>query len=178
MKKINYILFIPTLFLLVYCKKDPKIVLESENKIFETVFLNIVDSTYKEGRLYLKDFPNGTAIETRIAELKKDTSKLVFAIDIEKYKIDLKKYNNKKFTFKDISEFPRGNRYEIWETKYDFEFAGALYFSTIKFDKQRKNGILKVSYGCGTKCGWGYQVFIKKNGQNWFVEKVTVINMS
>ncbi len=140
-----------------------------EKEVFKQVFLNVVDSTYQDGRIYFK-FPDGTDLETRKALLVKDTSKLVFAIH-EEYGIDLKSYNNHKFVFKNFSEFPQKNKYEMWETKYKFGFAGALYFYPIQFNS-KESGIIKVSYGCGTKCGADYEVSIKRINNKWIVDKV------
>jgi hypothetical protein len=156
------------IFLQLSCKEKEPIV-NFEKEVFKQVFLNVVDSTYQDGRIYFK-FPDGTDIETRKALLVKDTSKLVFAID-EEYGIDLKNYNNHKFVFKNISEFPQKNKYDMWETKYKFGFAGAFYFYPIQFNS-KESGIIKVSYGCGTRCGADYEVSIKKINNKWIVDKV------
>ena len=53
-----------------------------------------------------------------------------------------------------------------------------LRFSRIQFTKNFQKGVLAVSYGCGTKCGWDYLVFIRKENKKWIVEEVKVTSMS
>jgi hypothetical protein len=181
--------------------------LNFEKKVFDEVFLEIVDSTHKDGRVYLTFLP-GMDFEKRKAKFEKDTCKLVFAItdftwpiwkeskkeiidhfknseftyddnkDVEKFIINLEKFSNSKYIFKYKSKFPKGDKYKIWETKYDFEFAGALVFSRIQFTKNFQKGVLAVSYGCGVNCGWNYLVFIRKENKKWIVENVKVTSMS
>ncbi|WP_367771592.1 hypothetical protein AB3G33_16185 [Flavobacterium sp. WC2421] len=174
MKTAKIIFLILLTFFFFSCKKkevQKKNFYDFESEVFSEVFTEIVDSTYQDGRLYFK-FPDLISIEARKVLLEKDTTRIVLAIDIEKYKLDLKKYNNRKFEFKSISEFPRNTNDEIWETKYDFEFAGALYFYPIKFNSTKEKGTLKVLYGCGTKCGANYEVSIEKENGKWKLEKV------
>lgn len=181
--------------------------LNFEKKVFDEVFLEVVDSTHKDGRVYLTWLP-GMDFEKRKAKFEKDTCNLVFAIgdftwpiwegnkkeiidhfknsefayddskDVEKFKINVDKFPNAKYIFKYESKFPKGDKYKIWETKYDFEFAGALTFSRIQFSKNFQKGVLAVSYACGTKCGWYYLVFISKKNKKWIVEEVKVTGMS
>ena len=215
MKMLKIIFIIQLFFTLNNCRqkedvsmgKEPDSYLNFEKKVFKEVFVEIVDSTHKDGRVYLQELP-GMDFEKRKAKFEKDTNKLVFAIfdftwpiwkenkkeiinhynnsefayddskDIEKFKIDLHEFPNSKYIFKYNSKFPKGDKYKIWETKYDFEFAGALVFSRIQFTKNFEKGALAVSYACGTKCGWNYLVFIKKKNQKWIVEEVKVTSMS
>lgn len=174
MKHANILLLILLMFFLFSCQKkeaQKNVISNFDDEVFEEIFIATVDSTYQDGRLYLK-FPDTTSIETRKELLEKDAARIVLAIDVEKYKINLKKYNNNKFEFKNISEFPRSNKYEMWETKYNFEFAGALYFYPIKFNSTKEKGTLKVLYGCGTRCGANYEVLIKKENGKWKIERV------
>ena len=89
----------------------------------------------------------------------------------DRYKIDLSRYKNRKFVFRYLSELPEDTEFGNWSVKYK-KFAGAMFFSRILFDRMRENGALSVSFYCGSKCGLGYIVFIKKVKEKWVVDKV------
>ena len=94
----------------------------------------------------------------------KTESKLEYTLDLEK--IVLKN----KFKLKHINEFP--NRNKIWQTEYDFNFSGVLFFTRIQFDKDKKNGILDGAFSCGGKCGQGFRIYIKKTKEKWIIDEV------
>lgn len=171
---------------------------EFEQNIFDELFVSIVDSTYKDQRLYTC-FPeqgkpiydkkgNWIGLDTvgqhqrdleckikRIA-LSKDTINLVIALGNEgliNEKTDLNKYKSSKFIFKHLSEYPRENDYEYngWKAHYS-KFAGAMSFSKINFNTKKDFGIIKVWYSCGGRCGLGYSVYIKKIKNKWIINKV------
>lgn len=200
---------------------------ETEQKIFEQIFLKLVNSTYKDKRLYtffppqtkpifdkngnwIKDDTTGQhqkniEFEAKRSILKKDTLGLVIAISKSRHsmpemfsqfistyfptfkfndsnhsyqnEIIIENLKNKKFTFKYLSELPKTEDYENWSVKYP-KFAGALYFSIIKFDTKKENGIISVSYGCGGNCGIDYLVSIKKKKNHWHIDKVVQIGIS
>ncbi len=163
------------ILLLISCKKKISYI-EFEQNVFDEVFLKIVDSTYKDKRLYTF-FPNRDQSDNdpdfliQRKMLENDTIGLVIAVSNER-KIDLKKFKNRKFVFKNISEITEVNpEYEKWSEKYP-KFAGAMSFSKIRFDDTYQSGEIMVSYSCGGKCGLGYNVFIKKVNQKWIVDKV------
>ena len=186
-----------TILLLLFCgcKHSPE---EFEQKIFDELFISIVDSTYIDQRLYtcfpekgeMRYDQNGKRIgfdtvgqyqrdlqcEIKRSALKIDTLNLVIAIGNEgliNEETNLFKYNNSKFIFKHLSEHPRGADLEYTEWKNSHEkFAGAMSFSHIKFDDKRENGTLEVSYSCGGKCGLGYLVYITKKGEKWLISKI------
>ncbi|MFV5700993.1 hypothetical protein ACM55F_03880 [Flavobacterium sp. XS2P12] len=187
------------LFLLIFslsCEKRNS-VLEFEQNVFDQIFLNVVDLTYKDKRLYTlfpevspkllydKDgkwigrdttgqYQREVDCELKREILKKDTLNLIIAIDNEgliSMKTDLKKYSNNKFIFKHFSELPKIEEYQNWGVKYP-KFAGVMSFSRIQFNHKKENGVLNVSYSCGGKCGLGYSVYIKKNNKKWIVYKV------
>lgn len=137
----------------------------------------------------------------RITQIEKDTSKLILAFNpILKYdQEDLAKYfkthfkNAKtlipkekkdsvyafeykniklpnKFKLKDISLFPKGR--EIWKSKYPFVFSGVVYFTRIQFDQDKRFGILNGGFTCGSHCGQGFRIFIKKVNKKWIIDKV------
>ena len=135
-------------------------------------------------------------------KIKKDTSKIIIAFDpllkdnrqdlredfkkhfkntqifISKekkeseYIFDFKSIKlNNKFELKNISQFPK-ERGLIWMTKYDFVFSGAVFFSRIEFDKNKKFGIFDGGFACGGRCGQGYRIYIKKANNKWIIDKI------
>lgn len=134
--------------------------------------------------------------------IEKDTSKLIVAFDpkIERSNKDLKEYLEQhfkgaksfypivegdstyiidfkniplkgKFELRNISEFPK-DRYEFWRKKYDFVFFGAVFFTRIQFDKDKKFGVLDGDFACGRHCGNGFRIYIKKRGEKWVIDKI------
>jgi hypothetical protein len=135
-------------------------------------------------------------------EIEKDTSKLIVAFvpilkkirgevkgDFEKHFHKIKLYElkaekdteyvfdfkniklNNKFKLKNYFEFPQ-ERGLIWETKYNFVFSGVLDFSRIQFDKDKKYGVLDAGFGCGSLCGQGFRIYIKKVENKWVIDKI------
>jgi hypothetical protein len=194
MKQLNNIIIIFT-FIFFGCEKKVSKA-EFEQNVFDEVFVKIVDSTYKDKRLYTC-FPeqgepiydkNGRWIgfdsigqkqrdiecEIKRASLKKDTLNLIIAVGnvgLINDKTELQKYNCLKFVFKHLSELPKVEDYENWGAKYS-KFAGAMFFSNIKFDNKKETGTLSVGYACGGTCGISYTVFIKKIKKKWIVSRV------
>lgn len=76
-----------------------------------------------------------------------------------------------KFELKNISQFPK-ERDAIWQTKYDFVFSGIVFLSRIKFDEQKKFGILDAGFVCGGLCGQGFRIYIKKIENKWVIDEV------
>ena len=94
------------------------------------------------------------------------------------YTIDFKNIPLKgKFEIRDMSEFPK-DRLEFWRKKYDFVFSGAVYFTGIKFDKERKFGVLDGGFSCGRLCGIGVRVYIKKVNEKWIIDKIDNTSVS
>jgi hypothetical protein len=88
------------------------------------------------------------------------------------YDFDFKNIKlNNKFELKNFYEFPKG-RCKIWETKYNFVFSGVLDFSRIQFDKNKKFGVLEAGFGCGSLCGRGSRIYIKKVNNKWIIDKI------
>jgi hypothetical protein len=135
-------------------------------------------------------------------KIKRDTSKIVIAFDpvikdnSQEVKADFEKHFknakifipkekteseyifefkdiklNNKFKLKNISQFPK-ERGAIWNAKYDFVFSGAVFFSRIQFDKDKKFGVLDGGFACGRLCGQGYRIYIKKLNQKWIIDKI------
>ena len=222
------LIFKLTIFALLFSSCQKKMTeVDFEQNVFNQVFLKLVDSTYKDKRLYtffppspkpifdkygnwIKDDTTGQhkkniEFEAKRNILKKDTLGLVIAINkirhfasehyeqfipyyfpTFKYHISKEQFQNEiaiesfkssKFSFKYLSELPEVEDYENWSVKYS-KFAGALYFSIIKFDDKKENGILSVEYACGGKCGLTYLVRIKKKNNHWLIDKVVQIGIS
>ncbi len=100
---------------------------------------------------------------SKLHKLKKEDC-LDYKIDIEKIKL------KSKFKLMDLSKFPE--RDKIWETKYNFNFSGVVFFNKIQFDTSKKYGILDGGFLCGVKCGQGYRIYIKKVNSKWKIDKV------
>jgi hypothetical protein len=167
-----------------------------EREVLNEIFIKVVDSTYKDKRIYTslpergKDIfdHNGNWVgkdtvgqgkrdidhKILIEALKNDTLNLVIAIGkggLINDQTELQHYCSRKFIFKHLSELQPASEYDNWTAKYP-KFAGVLVFSTIKFDVTNEHGSLDVSYHCGGKCGLGYRVTIKKVNRKWAISKV------
>ena len=169
---------------------------EFEQAVLNEIFLKVVDSTYKDKRIYTS-FPDmgedmydknekwiGRNLigqhkrdikhKAKIEALRKDTSNLIIAVGnggLINDKTELQNYNNRKFIFKHLSELPPAINFKNWAAKYP-KFVGVLVFSNIKFDVSKTSGTLDVSYHCGDRCGLGYVVTIKKVDDKWVISKV------
>lgn len=200
MSRIKFIIPIIA-FIFFSCEK--KITDEQfEQNVLNEIFLKVVNSTYKDKRLYTC-FPkrgediydeNGKWIgqdttgqyqrdidcELKRGALQKDTLNLIIAVGnhgLINDKTELRKLNSQKFIFKHLSELPKVEDYENWETKYS-KFAGAMFFSNIKFDNKKETGTLSVGYSCGGNCGLSYIVYVKKTNDKWIVSKVEQTGIS
>lgn len=196
MRRVTETILLIATFVFFGC--DKKITEEEfKQSIFDELFISIVDSTYKDQRLYTC-FPeqgkpiydkNGRWIgldsvgqhqrdlecEVKRSALEKDTLNLIIALENQgliNEKTDLSKYKNSKFIFRHLSEHPRGKDLEYTEWKTENKFAGVMSFTKIKFDAKKENGSLDVSYRCGGKCGLGYSVYIKKIKEKWVIVKI------
>jgi hypothetical protein len=85
------------------------------------------------------------------------------------YKIDLNAYNlNSVFKLVLASAYNNNRNLEP-----SFEIVlKELSFSRIVFNKERNRGILTCEYVCGTLCGNGYRVFIKKLKGKWHIDYI------
>ncbi len=188
MKSIKLIsLIIISFFTLLNCKKESNY--ETESRVFDDIFISIVDSTLIDRRTYL----GFEYSRKQIDSIKKDSLNRIVAFipklggidsdDLKKIPKDYKsisdsvwsftpeKYNTNKYIFKKTAELPFDNSYENWKNKYP-KFSGVLSFSQIYFDKEMQNGILSVTYTCGVSCSVGYLLYIEKVNNKWKVKKV------
>jgi len=135
-------------------------------------------------------------------KIKKDTSKIVIAFNpiIEYSNEDLKEYLekhfkntkacvpkekiyneyildfqkiklNNRFELRHINQFPK-ERGRIWLTTYNFNFSGAVFFSRIQFDQNKKFGVLNGGFACGDRCGQGFRIYIKQINQKWIIDEI------
>ncbi|PKB15227.1 hypothetical protein [Flavobacterium sp. 5] len=85
---------------------------------------------------------------------------------------------NRKFKIKSISEFPKAeillkhHKVLLYEQKYNFVFSGFLEISRIKFDKNKKSGVLEGSFSYCGMCGRGYRIYIMKINGKWEIRKL------
>ncbi|WP_348825560.1 hypothetical protein [Flavobacterium aestuarii] len=95
-----------------------------------------------------------------------------FKFDYSKIKL------NSKFKIKNISEFPKAeillkhDRVLLYEQKYNFVFSGLLEISRIKFNKDKKSGVLEASFAYCGRCGRGYLIYIKEIDGKWKIVKL------
>lgn len=95
-----------------------------------------------------------------------------FKFDYSKIKL------NNKFKIKNITEFPKAeklllaHKVLLYEQKYNFVFSGFLEISRIKFDKNKKGGVLEASFAYCGRCGSGYRIYIKEINGKWLIEKM------
>lgn len=139
--------------------------------------------------------------KSRMAQIEKDTSKLIVAFDptLKYDEEDLTEYfkahfkNAKPLIRKaekdstyvfEYKDFKLPNKFklkdislfpkgrEIWKTKYPFVFSGVVYFTRIQFDQDKRFGILNGGYTCGRHCGQGFRIFIKKVNEKWIIDEI------
>ncbi|REG91124.1 hypothetical protein [Flavobacterium aquicola] len=226
MKKLQKTTFIFLVILFANCKKSDCDI-EFNKHVLTEILPSIIDSTCvdirifsnppppygkmlfdKEGRFTKIDSTKATAKEIQrlkdwkkdIAEIKKDTSKVIIAFDpkISPYEkeyelIVIKDFPNdtlKKLIANKTKEYLLNyksirlngkfmlkdinefDRENIFERKYKFNFSGILRVSGIKFDKKCESGILDVGFTCGRLCGYGNKIFIKKVKNKWKIIKM------
>ena len=95
----------------------------------------------------------------------------------DNYKIEIDKIQFKKnVELRYRSELPDG--ISLWDKKFDINMAGTTSFSRIQFDKTKTYGVLNASYGCGSLCGWGTRIFIRKVNGKWTILKVVETSVS
>ncbi len=183
MKILTYLLLLVFFFL---CQKQNENI---EKKVLNDIFLDTVDSTLIDRRIYLGfDYS-----KKQIDSIKKDPSKRIIAIsenltriygdDLKEipqnykikcdstWKIQPEKFNSTTYIFKKINELPFDNSFENWNNKYK-TFSGVLSFSQIYFDDNLQNGIFAVTYSCSVRCAVGYLVYITKDYNKWKIKEV------
>lgn len=88
-----------------------------------------------------------------------------FILDFKNIKL------NNKFKLLHRNQFPK-ERGMIWLAKYNFNFSGAVFFTRIQFDQNKKFGVLNGGFACGGLCGQGFRIYIKKTNEKWIIDKI------
>ncbi len=170
---IGYLL-IPMLLIFLSCERKLTEA-QFEGKVFNDIFLALVDSTYKDKRIYMSPPEVDESVYDKSGRIiERDTVGLVIAIGnggMLNDSTDLSQYYSQKFIFKHLSELPDSQDFDNWSARYP-KFAGVLSFSRIKFDRDSASGSLDVSYRCGMKRGLGYLVTITKTGNKWVISNI------
>jgi hypothetical protein len=92
-------------------------------------------------------------------------------LDTLEYSVDHKRFSSiKHLKVKYIPKFKMDER--VWDNKSVYSLWGAVSFSRIQFDTEKKYGILTSVVICGGLCGHGYRIFIKKVKNKWIIDKV------
>lgn len=78
----------------------------------------------------------------------------------------------KKFKLEISSKIPKINKSESIFRGYGGNFSGYFSISRIYFDKGEKFGVLTAAYLCGSRCGQGYTIFIKKVNNKWIIDEI------
>lgn len=163
---------------------------------------SIYDKNHKFIRFDYSDLAKDSIIfKKRLDSLDKDTSTLYVEFnpvleDVnEKYKKELfthfkiKKENGerrnesltilhqnfrtkKKFRLRNSLKMPKINKDDGVFSKYGSSFSGSFAISRIYFDKKRNFGVLTAAYYCGSRCGEGFTIFIKKRNEKWIIDQI------
>lgn len=78
----------------------------------------------------------------------------------------------KKFKLQILSKMPKINKKDGIFSRYGSSFSGSFSMSRIYFDKERKFGVLTAGYFCGTRCGQGFTIFIRKLNNQWIIDEI------
>lgn len=91
--------------------------------------------------------------------------------DLKHFKLNLSTFkNNKKFSFKYLSEFPE---VRYWDFENNLLPVGTISVSRIQFNKSRTSGVLTASASCGGgKCGRGFLIVIENKSGKWRISKI------
>ncbi|MDV7187956.1 hypothetical protein R3X25_11745 [Lutibacter sp. TH_r2] len=149
-------------------KRYEKSLAEREKRIIEIkndtsrIVIAIIDTIYAESLLKSSERIKDNGIEYIFDSI---TKKIEYKIDLNNFK------ENEKFRFKYSSEFPKGRK--IFRTKYPFYFGGAISFSRIVFDKDKKYGIMSAGIAYEALNGYGFRIYLKR-GKNdkWIIDKI------
>jgi hypothetical protein len=111
--------------------------------------------------------------------LRTDGNRKLLNSNYSNFKFDYSKVElNRNFKIKSVSEFPKAeilmlyDRVLLYEQKYDFVFSGFLEISRIKFNKNKKSGVLEGSFAYCGRCGQGYRIYIKEINGKWIIVKM------
>jgi hypothetical protein len=138
-------------------KRERDKILKDTSSIIIAFNPNINDNPENVEEDFKKHFPN--------AQLSKSKG--------EKYILDYKNITlNDKYKLKNIKDFPERNDDDFWQKKYGFVFSGIVSFTRIRFDENKKFGVLDAGFVCGNLCGQGYRIFIKNENGKWIIDEI------
>lgn len=93
-------------------------------------------------------------------------------LDTLEYRFDRKKLDAyKTFHLKYVSKIPKPGQRQLYENCC-YSIRGMLVLSRIQFDTEKKYGVLSASIECGSMCGYGYLIYIKKENGKWIVDSI------
>jgi hypothetical protein len=92
--------------------------------------------------------------------------------DTLEYKFDRKQLDAYKvFHLQYITKTPKGNERQLYDNCC-YSIRGTIVLSRIEFDAEKKYGLLTAGIECGSLCGYGYRIFIKKIKEKWIIDKI------
>jgi hypothetical protein len=136
--------------------------LDSLNKDTSTLYVQFnpilkdVDEKYKQELFY----------HFKIKEEKERPRNETLTIPYQNIK------TKKKFKLQISSKMPKINKADGVFSNYGSSFSGSFSISRIYFDMERNFGVLTVGYFCGTRCGEGFTIFIKKVSDKWIIDEI------
>jgi hypothetical protein len=93
--------------------------------------------------------------------------------DTLEYKIDKRKFDAyKAFRLKYLPRIPQQGKDRLYYNELRYQIRGIFSLTRIQFDTEKKYGILTAGIDCGTMCGHGYRIYIKKVKDKWVVDKI------
>lgn len=128
--------------------------------------IGILDSVYGFNQAFYEEYIN--------FHFSNDDFKLDELNSQKSYKLDISKIKKKRsYNFKYLSEIPDSKK--RWKREEKFYLMGLIGFSRIKFDKERRKGILDFTMSCGQQCGLTALVYLKNDNGNWKVDEIESI---
>ncbi|WP_316797009.1 hypothetical protein [Pedobacter agri] len=125
------------------------------------------NALYLEFNPILKDVEERYKIELfshfKIKEQKVRPNNKSLKIDHQNIK------TKRKFKLQNTSSISKINTGEAIYSDYS---SGLFSISRIYFDEQKKFGILTAGYYCGSRCGEGFTIFIKKMNEKWIIDQI------
>lgn len=180
------------------CKKKEVPESEFEKDVFNSVFVEIVDSIYMDRRImypppnprivdFKKNIRDTTGYQDELKKywreqdsIKNDKHRILISVHdfvvsngINHSKFDLTPFkNNKKFDFQYASKFPDQIYWDVNDKKSKMP-VGTITVHKIYFNKTKTTGTLEASASCGGgKCGQGFEITIENKSGKWHITKI------
>ncbi len=120
--------------------------------------------------------------KSNLSELNRNNKNLHFidSLDHKKpYRIDLSKLKlDNQYILKYKSDFSTGIKElrtkdrKKHKENHLMQYSGIIYLSRIYFNKTEDYGFFIVVFNCGKLCGFTYDVYVKKEGGKWIIDKI------